>query len=272
MLLFPRLRIGIDLRGVGDQNVLRRGSLKLRRTGQTHIKFKCLLLHMAIPQVAVLRHRNKVIEGMDVLLGKLPPGFILQGEQHVHHVICVLQIDRVLVNLKVGILRRIELSRRTLFRYSCAESEGQAQPGRHHRQLSAICVDVEGAVPHPIIHNLILGQGTIVGCGGQGCALEPYAVPHIQGHGVGILGDIHIKGNPNLVLPQPIGEPANLCGVIFVRKGNLVQLVACFGRCHSLKLVCGFGYFCSLGIHHSLHDCIEQKNLIRYSTNLLIQL
>ena len=272
MLLFTRLRIGIDLRGVGDQDVLRRGSLKLRRTGQTHIKFKCLILHMAIPQVVFLRHRNKVIEGMGVLLGKLPPGFILQGEQHVHHVICVLQIDRVLVNLKVGILRRIELSRRTLFRYSCAESEGQAQPGRHHRQLSALCVDVEGAVPHPLIHNLILCQGTIVGCGGQGCALEPYAVSHIQGHGVGILGDIHIKGNPDLVLPQPIGEPANLCGVIFVRKSNLVQLVACFGRCHSLKLVCGFGYFCSLGIRHSLRDCIEQKNLIRYSTNFLIQL
>ena len=162
MLLVTRLRIGIDLRSVGDQNMLRRDSLKLRCACQTHIKFKWLILHMAIPQVAILRHRNKVIEGMGVLLGKLPPGFILQGEQHVHHVICVLQIDRVLVNLKVGILRRIELSIRAFLRHSCAEGEGQAQPCRHHRQLCALCVDVEGAVPRPIIHNLILCQGTIV--------------------------------------------------------------------------------------------------------------
>ena len=62
---------------------------------------------------------------------------------------------------------------------------------------------------------------------------EPHAVPHIQGHGVCVLGDLHVKGNPDLVLPQPIGEPANLCGIILVRKGDLVQLVACFGRCHS---------------------------------------
>ena len=227
---------------------------------------------MAIPQVAVLRHRNKVIEGLGVFLRERSPRFILQGEQHIHHVICVFQVDLALVNLKVGILRRIEHSRRTLFRHSCAEGEGQAQPGRHHRQLRALCVDVEGAVPHPIIHNLILCQGAVVGRGGQGCALEPHAVPHIQGHGVGILGDLHIKGNPDLVLPQPIGEPADLCGIILVLKGDLVQLVAFFGRCHSLKLVCGIGYFCSFGLHHSLCDCIEQKYLIRRSSFLLIQL
>ena len=117
---------------------------------------------MAVPEVTLLRHWDKVIEGLGVLLGKFPPGFILQGEQQIHHVVCVLQIDRVLVNLKVGILRRIELSIRAFLRHSCAEGEGQAQPGRHHRQLRALCVDVEGAVPHPIIHNLILCQGTVV--------------------------------------------------------------------------------------------------------------
>ena len=83
-----------------------------------------------------------------------------------------------------------------------------------------------------------MGQGAVVGCGGQGCALEPYAVPHIQGHGIGVLGDLHIKGNPDLVLPQPVGEPANLCGVIRVHKGDLVQLIAGFGsRCYLHKAV-----------------------------------
>ena len=53
-----------------------RGSLKLRRTGQAHIKFKGLILHMAVPEVTLLRHWDKVIEGLGVLLGKLPPGFI----------------------------------------------------------------------------------------------------------------------------------------------------------------------------------------------------
>ena len=227
---------------------------------------------MAVPEVSRLRHRNKVIEGLGVLLGKCSACFILQGEQHVHHVICVLQVDLFLVNLKVGVLRRIEHSRRTLLRHSCAEGEGQAQPGCHHRQLCTLGVDVEGAVPHPLIHNLILGQSAVVGCGGQGCALEPYAVPHIQGHGVRVLGDLHIKGNPNLILPQVRAEPADLYGVISVRKGNLVQLVACFGRCHSLKLVCGFGYYCSCGLLYRLRDCIEQEYLIRLSSNLLVQL
>ena len=236
---------------------------------------------MAVPEVILLGHRNKVIERLGVLLGKLSPRFILQGEQHIHHVICVFQVDLFPIILKIGILCRIELSFRAFLRHSCAEGKGQAQSGRHHRQLSALCVGVKGADKpsciaisvHIIgILDLILGQGAVVGCGFQGCALEPHAVSHIQGHGIGILGDIHIKGNPDLVLPQPIGEPANLCGVIFVRKGNLVQLVACFVRCHSLKLVCIFGYFRSLGIRHSLCDCIEQENLIRYSTNLLIQL
>ena len=135
MHVTARLHLGIDLRGIGDLNLtlMISTNLELRCACQTHIKFKWLILHMAVPQVAVLRHRNKVIEGMSVLLGKLPSGFILQGEQHVHHVICVLQIDLLLVILKVGILRGIELSRRTLFRYSCAESEGQAKPCRHYR-------------------------------------------------------------------------------------------------------------------------------------------
>ena len=117
---------------------------------------------MAIPQVAFLRHRNKVIEGLGVFLRERSPRFILQGEQHIHHVVCVFQVDLFPIILKVGILRRIEHSRRTLFRHSCAEGEGQAQTRRHHRQLRALCVDVEGAVPHPIIHNLILCQGTVV--------------------------------------------------------------------------------------------------------------
>ena len=117
---------------------------------------------MAIPQVAFLRHRNKVIEGLGVFLRERSPRFILQGEQHIHHVVCVFQVDLFPINLKVGILRRIELSIRAFLRHSCAEGEGQAQTRRHHRELRALCVDVEGAVPHPIIHNLILCQGAVV--------------------------------------------------------------------------------------------------------------
>ena len=88
---------------------------------------------MAIPQVAFLRHRNKVIEGLGVFLRERSPRFILQGEQHVHHVICVFQIDLFPIILKIGILCRIELSFRAFLRHSCAEGKGQAQSGRHYR-------------------------------------------------------------------------------------------------------------------------------------------
>ena len=198
---------------------------------------------MAVPEITRLGYRDKVIESLCFRLVKISAGFILESKQHVNAMTFICQKDLLPINLIVGIIPRIIVRCLRQIHHSCTKGEGQAQPGRHHRQFRALCVDIEGADKlfcivvsvHIIgILDLILAQSAGITCGFQGCALEPHTVPHIQGHGVGVPGNLHIKGNPDLVLPQPVRKPANLYGVTQIRKCNLVQLVGSGGRCYFL--------------------------------------
>ena len=72
-----------------------------RFSRQHHVKVKCLILHMTIPEIPLFGHRNKVIKGLRVVLGKNSSSFILEGKKHVHNMIRIFEIDLVALFLEV---------------------------------------------------------------------------------------------------------------------------------------------------------------------------
>ncbi len=56
---------------------------------------------MTIPEIPLFGHRNKVIKGLRVVLGKNSSSFILEGKKHVHNMIRIFEIDLVALFLEV---------------------------------------------------------------------------------------------------------------------------------------------------------------------------
>ncbi len=223
---------------------------------------------MAVPEIASLRYRNKVIESLCFRLAEGSACFVFEGEEHVNGLAVIFNEYPLSIYLIVCIIARsVVRIRGTRVHHFCAEGEGQTQTGRHHGQLGTRDIDVEGAEAHiclaVIVHiigikNLILAQGAVIACRCQRRALEPDAVPHIQGHGLRVLGNLHIKGNTNLILPQRIRKPADLvaCKIDFVQlvgsPGGAVRRGR--GRRYLLKRTT---YWCSYGPVHRLRNRVE---------------